>query len=262
MTGVQTITDPAIAEFVLAFADDEHMIGARHAEWIGTAPFLEEDLAFCSIAQDELGHALGLYELLTDDVDRFALLRPAADYRSCHFTERATPNWDDALIRHWLYDTAEALRWESLLDSSIPELAALARRALREEAFHTQHAELLLERVLPPTGRDTNTPTRPSITAAIERLLPDALTMFEPVAGEPTALDRGVTSASSATIGERWTEQVSAMLRRFELDVDWPEQPPASHSQNGRGRTERSAGFADFHASLQEVIRIDPVAVW
>ena len=46
---------PGSAEWVLAFADDEHMIGARHAAWIGLGPFLEEDLAFCSIAQDELG---------------------------------------------------------------------------------------------------------------------------------------------------------------------------------------------------------------
>ena len=45
---------------LLALADDEHMVGARHTNWIGLGPFLEEDLAFCSIAQDELGHAIGL----------------------------------------------------------------------------------------------------------------------------------------------------------------------------------------------------------
>ena len=54
-------------DHLLALADDEHMIGARHTNWIGLGPFLEEDLAFCSIAQDELGHAIGLYELLLDE---------------------------------------------------------------------------------------------------------------------------------------------------------------------------------------------------
>ena len=58
---------PAAREHLLALADDEHMIGARHTNWIGLGPFLEEDLAFCSIAQDELGHAIGMYELLLDD---------------------------------------------------------------------------------------------------------------------------------------------------------------------------------------------------
>ena len=61
-------------EYLLAFADDEHLIGQQHTEWIGTAPFLEEDLAFCSIAQDELGHAAALYELL-GDADELAFRR-------------------------------------------------------------------------------------------------------------------------------------------------------------------------------------------
>ena len=147
------ITDAGVREFLLAFADDEHMVGARHAEWIGTAPFLEEDLAFCSIAQDELGHAIALYSLLTDDVDRFALLRDPVDYRSCHLAERDTSSWDDALIRHWLYDTAERLRWTALLGSSLPELASLAARALRDESFHTDHARLFLERVVAAARR-------------------------------------------------------------------------------------------------------------
>ena len=101
-------------EHLLAFADDEHLMGQQHAEWIGVAPFLEEDLAFCSIAQDELGHAATLYELLGADVDVLAFGRPAAAYRSCHLVERPCADWADALVRHWLYDAAEDLRWDAL----------------------------------------------------------------------------------------------------------------------------------------------------
>ena len=53
-----------VREFLLAFADDEHLMGQQHTEWIGVAPFLEEDLAFCSIGQDELGHAASLYAIV------------------------------------------------------------------------------------------------------------------------------------------------------------------------------------------------------
>ncbi len=56
----------ALREYLLAFADDEHFMGQQHTEWIGVAPFLEEDLAFSSIGQDELGHAAMLYELVLD----------------------------------------------------------------------------------------------------------------------------------------------------------------------------------------------------
>ena len=42
----------AARELVLAFADDELCVGQNHAWWIAIGPFLEEDLAFTSIAQD------------------------------------------------------------------------------------------------------------------------------------------------------------------------------------------------------------------
>ena len=60
------------SELVLAFADDELCVGQNHAWWIAIGPFLEEDLAFTSIAQEELGHARSLYTLLSDDVDQLA----------------------------------------------------------------------------------------------------------------------------------------------------------------------------------------------
>ncbi|MEM1334016.1 MAG: Phenylacetic acid catabolic protein, partial [Actinomycetota bacterium] len=146
--------DGGSREYLLALADDEHMIGARHTAWIGLGPFLEEDLAFCSIAQDELGHAIALYELLLaadgrplDDLDGVALLRPAGQYRSSHLAEVECADWADSLVRHWLYDRAETLRWSSLTTSAHDGVAAFAERALREEQFHLEHAERFMSRV-------------------------------------------------------------------------------------------------------------------
>src|SRR5689334_23660482 len=56
----------ALAELLLALADDEFVIGYANSEWTGIAPMLEEDIAFSSLAQDELGHARLLYELLAE----------------------------------------------------------------------------------------------------------------------------------------------------------------------------------------------------
>ena len=42
-------------------ADDEFVQGFLDSEWTGIAPMLEEDVAFSSIAQDEIGHARALY---------------------------------------------------------------------------------------------------------------------------------------------------------------------------------------------------------
>ena len=40
------------AELLLPIADDELILGWRNSEWTGIAPFLEEDVAFSSIAQN------------------------------------------------------------------------------------------------------------------------------------------------------------------------------------------------------------------
>ena len=57
---------PALGELLLALADDEFVTGYANSEWTGIAPLLEEDIAFSSLAQDELGHARVLYELLSE----------------------------------------------------------------------------------------------------------------------------------------------------------------------------------------------------
>ena len=60
-----------------ALADDELIIGHRHSEWTGWAPHLEEDLAFSSIAQDEMAHARLLYGLVGGDAGRTGRRGPA-----------------------------------------------------------------------------------------------------------------------------------------------------------------------------------------
>ena len=59
-------------DLLLAIADDELILGWRNSEWTGIAPFLEEDVAFSSIAQNEIGHARALYELAARELDTTA----------------------------------------------------------------------------------------------------------------------------------------------------------------------------------------------
>ncbi len=244
-------------EYLVAIADDEHMIGARHTAWIGLGPFLEEDLAFCSIAQDELGHAIGLYELVlrdegrdpATDLDGFAMLRDPAAYRSSHLAEIECNAWDDSLVRHWLYDRAETIRWTSLLASANSDVAALAARALREEAFHLEHAERFMARV---AGTE-------QIAAAVQRLLPLAVGAWASVAGEAEALRTGLAPRSSSELEVEWAQAVEADAARWGIDLVWPDQAVVEPHAD---RTQRSDRFDEFHAGLTQVISLDPAATW
>jgi len=163
------------AQELLALADDELILGWRNSEWTGIAPFLEEDVAFSSIAQTEIGHARAWYELaaneLGTDADTLAFDRDPDEYRCAPLVEaRLVPDWAQTIARHWLYETADAIRIEALQASDDPDVAGLAGKIDREEAYHRMHADMWAERL-----RD-----EARFRTAVDELWPSALGLLEP----------------------------------------------------------------------------------
>jgi ring-1,2-phenylacetyl-CoA epoxidase subunit PaaC len=136
-----------VNELLLGVADDELVIGWRDSEWTGIAPLLEEDVAFSSIAQNEIGHARALYELLTDDADALAFDRPLEEYRCAPLVELRLMDWAHAIARRWLYEVADEIRIAALMADDDAAIAGLAAKINREEAYHRMHAEMWRERL-------------------------------------------------------------------------------------------------------------------
>ena len=209
------------ARVLLDLADDELVLGWRDSEWTGIAPFLEEDVAFSSIAQGEIGHARALYDLaareLGADPDALAFDRDPEEYRSAALVElQLVPDWARTVARHWLYETADAIRIAALKSSDWDELAGLAAKIEREETYHRMHAEMWAERL-----RD-----EPRFREAVEELWPYALGLLEDeqrgqlcaaVGREPVeAVERG---AHSEDLRPLWEEMTS--VRRSVPGASW-----------------------------------------
>lgn len=140
------------AQLLLEIADDELILGWRDSEWTGIAPNLEEDVAFSSIAQNEIGHARALYELAARDLgttaDELAFDRAPEEYRCAPLVEhRFAEDWARTIARHWLYESADAVRLEALKSSDDAEVAGLAAKIDREEVYHRMHAEMWADRL-------------------------------------------------------------------------------------------------------------------
>ena len=148
------MSEPALsrADLLLELADDELVIGWRNSEWTGIAPFLEEDVAFSSIAQNEIGHARALYELAADDLgstaDALAFDRPPGEYRCAPLVELRQLEWAWTVARHWLYELADELRLGTLKRSDDGAVAGLAAKMDREETYHRLHADMWVTRLL------------------------------------------------------------------------------------------------------------------
>jgi ring-1,2-phenylacetyl-CoA epoxidase subunit PaaC len=151
---------------LLEIADDELILGWRDSEWTGIAPLLEEDVAFSSIAQNEIGHARALYELVARErgttADELAFDRAPDEYRCARLVELRLLDWEKTIARHYLYEEADAQRLERLKQSDDPDIAGLAAKIDREEAYHRMHAQMWFDRL-----RD-----EPRFTAALDELRP------------------------------------------------------------------------------------------
>ena len=212
----------AAVEAVLAFADDELVLGWRDSEWTGVAPFLEEDVAFSSIAQGEIGHARALYELVAGvqggDADALAFdrraggvplrtLRRAAARRRLGRHDRAPRSLRDAPTR-----SGSRRSWSS----DWPELAGLAAKMDREEHYHRMHARMWMEKL---EGNE-------QFEAAFAELWPYALGVLEPS-------QRG---------------ELAKLVGRDEVDA----VERGSHAD----------GFAELHEEMTMVRRSIPGAAW
>ena len=168
---------PARAELLLEIADDELILGWRDSEWTGIAPFLEEDVAFSSIAQNEIGNARALYELAARELgttaDELAFDRPPEEYRCSRLVELRLPEWERTIARHVLYERADAERLERLKASDDTELAGLAAKIDREEAYHRMHARMWVDRLL--SAEDG----RARLNDAVDELWPYALGVLD-----------------------------------------------------------------------------------
>jgi ring-1,2-phenylacetyl-CoA epoxidase subunit PaaC len=247
-------TRDALAELLLSVADDELVIGFWDSEWTGIAPMLEEDVATSSIAQDEIGHARALYEMLAaltaGDADRIAYGRDADGFRHAALLNHARRDWAFSVARRYLYETADAVRLSALARSSDANLAALATKMRREETYHRLHADAWITRLADGGGEG-----RERLAAAVAELWGDAQDVFAPLVAEDELVRSGILAEPMGALHAEWQADVRAVLEPIAGRL-----PAIAPSLDGR--TRRTDEFRWLHGELTAVYRSEEGAVW
>lgn len=247
----------ALKELLYKIADDQLILGHRNSEWTGMGPLLEEDIAFSSMAQDKVGQSYAMFQLLhqlgEQAPDTVAFTRNASQFHNAVLVELPNGEYDFSLIRHFLYDTAEAIRFEMLAQSSYGPLADLARKIKAELRYHTLHANTWIKQL--------GTATPESITRLQQSLqvaLPYALGMFEPSPYEAAIIDEKFF-AGEAMLAERWKARVEEIISQTQLQLPgWHTLTPVYGGRRG----EHSEHLQPLLDEMSEVFRIDPTAEW
>ncbi len=245
----------AAKDLIYKMADDQLIIGHRNSEWTGLGPILEEDIAFSSMAQDKLGQSEHLYNLLHElgeaDADTVAFTRNENQFHCCHLLELPIGEYDFSLIRHFLFDMAEAVRFEMLVESSYENLALLAKKFKGEIKYHTMHANTWLQQLA--TG---NEESKARMQNALNEAWPLALGIFEPGDSEDVLKEASIFEGE-AVLEAKWLEEVTALLNKAGLTI-----PAGVTAEYGGRKGKHTAHLQPLLDEMTEVYSIDPTADW
>ncbi len=262
---IEQLTTKPLHILLLSIADDEFILGYRNSEWTGIAPMLEEDVAFSSMSQDEIGHARLLYEMLQAETgisaDKIAYARQPDEFLCCRLMEHRKLDWAHAIARQFLYDTADHVRLEVLSNSTYEPLRQAAGKIIREEKYHLLHGDMWMNRLATRTDE-----SRARLIAALDTLWPDALSIFEPLMGEDELISNGVLPATMGEMQAEWLAQIAPYFKN--LDLPFPAEEDAQGlyttiKPNYGGRNgEHGPEFTELWEEMTSVYRLDPEAVW
>jgi ring-1,2-phenylacetyl-CoA epoxidase subunit PaaC len=248
----------AIKDLLYRLADDELVTGHRNSEWTSLGPILEEDIAFSSMAQDEIGHAQAYYILLHELLgeahpDQLAFNRKVHEFRSCHLPEYPIQDYAFSLVRHVLYDLAETVRLEALTRSSFRPLGELAKKLLREERYHELHAQTWIRQL----GNATDE-AQQRLQTALDQAFPLALGIWEPTAYDEAIAAEGI-QPREAELEALWLAKLTELVHISNLAL--PQVPDKTVHYGGR-QGQHTPHLAAMLQEMDEVFAIDTAAVW
>jgi ring-1,2-phenylacetyl-CoA epoxidase subunit PaaC len=236
-------------DYVLGLADDALVLAQRLGEWVSRAPELEEDIALANIGLDLLGQARSLYAYAGEvegagrSEDDFAYLREEREFRNCLLVEQPNGDFADTIARQLLFSAYQFELYRALAGGADAGLAAVAGKAVKEVAYHVDHAAGWAIRLGDGTAESHGRMRR-----ALDRMWPYTAELFEPMPG--ALLD-------PAGLRSTWDATVGAVLAQATLAR--PEAP--AHPGGGRaGRHTEHFGY--LLAELQYLHRVHPGATW
>lgn len=251
------INTQAIKDLLYKMADDLLIIGHRNSEWTGLGPILEEDISFSSMAQDKIGQAQAIFEILFQLgealPDTNAFNRPSEKFHNSQFVELPNGEYDFSLIRHFLFDHADQLRFEMLANSSFEPIAKLSKKIKGEIKYHVYHADIWIVKL-----GNANNESHSRLQKALNEAWNYALGMFEESEFENTLKTEKIFAGENELM-KRWFEKINPILEKANLKI--PNEKNWTPVFGGQ-KCVHTKHLKPLVDEMSEVFRVDPGAEW
>ncbi|NJP80888.1 phenylacetate-CoA oxygenase subunit PaaC [Streptomyces sp. AA8] len=240
-----TAVKAPLAAAALALGDDALVLSHRLGEWAGHAPVLEEEVALANIALDLLGQARTLLSLVGDE-DELAYLREERAFRNAQLVEQPNGDFARTIARQLYFSVYQHLLYEQLAAAGGP-VAPLAGKAVKEVAYHRDHAEHWTLRL-----GDGTQESHARMQSGLDALWRFTGELFEPVEGLPV---------DWSALREAWLSAVTGVVERATLTL--PSGPQSGAWTAGAGRQGiHTEPFGRMLAEMQHLHRSHPGASW
>jgi ring-1,2-phenylacetyl-CoA epoxidase subunit PaaC len=247
---------PAVAAYALRLGDDALILAQQLGKWAARAPELAEDVALTNIGLDLLGQARSLLgyagELLGGaSEDDLAFCRDERDFVNCQLVEQPNGDFAVTIARQLLFSTYSYELYDALAGSANPRLAGVAGKAVKEVAYHRDHATQWTLRLGDGTAESAR-----RMQAGLDALWPYTAELFEYDELVTDLVAAGI-AADPGRLQPAWSAYLEPVMVEATL------QPPKTDwTPSGGRRGLHTEGFGFLLAEMQYLHRSHPGASW
>jgi len=251
------VADADVAVYALRLGDDALVLGQRLAEWAAKSPQIEEDVALLNLALDHLGVARTLLTRAGElrgrgeTEDDLAFLRDEAAFTNALLLELDGGDFGRTMARQLLVAAYQLPLWQDLERSADPTIAGVAGKAVKEVAYHLDHARSWVVRL-----GDGTAESHRRVQTGLDDLWPYAAELFEADDLVVRLVAAGV-AADPTMLEPLWRATVEDVLAEATLTV-----PETSWRPTGGRSGRHTTGFGYLLTELQHLHRSHPGASW
>jgi ring-1,2-phenylacetyl-CoA epoxidase subunit PaaC len=179
-------------------------------------------------------------------------MRDEKDMKCCHLTELPIGDYAFSLVRQFLFDHAEQLRYSMLAESSFGPIAQLAKKVKGEIKYHVLHGDTWFKQLA-----DGSEEGKARMQSALNEAYPLTHGIFEAGLDEESLAANGIFPGE-AELKKAWKAKVDPMIEAAGLTI------PEVDEEVGLGGRK---GYHTEHlqpmlTEMTEVYRLDPAAEW
>jgi ring-1,2-phenylacetyl-CoA epoxidase subunit PaaC len=246
-----------VVTYALRLGDDALVLSHRLGEWIASAPQIEEDIALGNIGLDLLGQARALLTYAAEvegvgrDEDALAYRRDEREFLNLQLVEQPNGDFAVTMARQLVFAAYQYELYSRLAASADATLAAIAAKAVKEVAYHRDHATQWVLRL-----GDGTDESRRRMQAGLEQIWPYVGELFESDDLTASLAAEGV-AVDPPELREPWAAYVEPVIATATLDVP---EPSFRGTGGRRGRHTEPMGY--LLAEMQHLHRSHPGASW